>query len=82
MSTTLAEIGSIRLSADAGRKMFDELVGVFPDTMTRAALGASTGYASTGGTFRTYLPKLHRLGLVEYRGEEVKASDALFMGAA
>lgn len=64
------------------RKMLDVLIQAYPDSMTRGALGAMSGYAAGGGTFRTYLPKLKRLGLVEVKGDEVRASDSLFMGGA
>lgn len=61
------------------RKMLDVLVQYHPESMTRAALGGASGYEAAGGTFRTYLPRLHKLGLVEYVGDEVRASDTLFI---
>jgi hypothetical protein len=37
---------------------------------------------ATGGTFQTYRGVLKRNGLIDYDGRNVRASDALFLGAA
>lgn len=58
--------------------MFDALVGVYPDFMTRSSLGAMTRYPSDKSTFRNHLSRLRTLGLLEERDDEVKASDALY----
>ncbi len=60
------------------RKMFDALVEAYPAAMSKHDLGVATNYEASGGTFRTYLPKLKKLGLVTGEGEEVRAADALF----
>jgi hypothetical protein len=38
-------------------------------------LGEASGYEAAGGTFRTYLPKLRRLVLVDH--DQVRASETL-----
>jgi hypothetical protein len=66
--------------ADGGqRRIFDALVQAYPDWITRTELGARAGVEATGGTFKTYFPKLVRLGLVDVveRGQ-VRASGLLF----
>jgi hypothetical protein len=66
-------------SLDGGpRKMLEVLIGAYPDAMDKNALGAMSGYAAAGGTFRTYLPKLKRLGLVTQSGDEIRVSEELF----
>jgi hypothetical protein len=64
------------------RKMLDALVAAYPAWRTRAWLAAQTGYELTGGTFGAYLGTLRRNGLIELRGEELRASPTLFLGAA
>lgn len=61
------------------RQMLDELVRIYPDTITRDELGERAGYTASGGTFGNYLGVLRRNGLVEAEGGMVRASDALFM---
>ncbi|MEW6049343.1 MAG: helicase HerA-like domain-containing protein, partial [Bacillota bacterium] len=61
------------------RRMLDELVAVYPRSLTRAELGEKTGIVHTGGTFGTYLGVLRRNGLIEVDGERVRASATLFM---
>jgi hypothetical protein len=34
------------------------------------------GYAASGGTFRTYLPRLHRAGLVDVQDDRVALTPA------
>ena len=46
------------------RKMLEALALRHPDPLSKAQLGLLAGYAASGGTFRTYLPRLHRAGLV------------------
>jgi hypothetical protein len=60
-------------------KMLDELVAVYPDWVRQADLGEASGFAAAGGTFRTYLGTLRRNGLVETRGDTVRASPTLFV---
>ncbi|HEV8642057.1 MAG TPA: DUF87 domain-containing protein [Methylomirabilota bacterium] len=66
-------------SLDQGpRRMLEVLIERYPKPTSREELGEASGYAASGGTFRTYLPKLKRLGLVEVRGDEIRASEELF----
>lgn len=63
------------------RKMLDELVKVYPDSMSRGGLGGMTGFTASGGTFQQYLRTLIRNGLVEpLDGDQVRASGTLFLG--
>jgi hypothetical protein len=64
------------------RKMLDELLRVYPDTLTREELGVRTGYTASGGTFGAYLGTLRRNDLVEIDGDAVRASEGLFLSAA
>jgi hypothetical protein len=58
--------------------MFQVLLTHYPNAITKDQLAAETGFAAGGGTFRTYLPKLKRLGLVEEKGGLLTASSDLF----
>lgn len=63
------------------RRMLEELIAVHPDVLTAELLGERSGYAASGGTFRTYLPKLTGLRLAERvggKGGPIRASDTLF----
>lgn len=64
----------------AGEKaMFDVLVEIRPEWMTREELGERTGFTASGGTFANYLGTLARNGLVEKQGNNIRASETLFM---
>ena len=58
--------------------MLEVLIAAYPKSLTKAELGEASGYEAAGGTFRTYLPKLKRLGLVEVDSDQVRASEELF----
>jgi hypothetical protein len=60
-------------------RMLQALVAVYPTPLSRQALGEQTEYTATGGTFGTYLGTLRRNGLIEVHGEEVRASETLFL---
>ena len=59
-------------------RMLEALVTVHPQSLGRDELGEQTGYTVSGGTFGTYLGTLRRNGLIDVRGEQVRASDTLF----
>lgn len=61
------------------RRMLDELVGHYPQWVTRETLGTLSGVAHTGGTFSTYLSALRRNGLIEEDGPRVRAGPALYL---
>lgn len=61
------------------RAMLDVLVASYPEGMTRAELAERTDMTATGGTFTTYLSTLRRNGLTTVEGEQVRASDTLFI---
>jgi hypothetical protein len=60
------------------RKMLDELVAVYPNSLSREELGTRAGFTVSGGTFGTYLGTLRRNGLVEVDGDQVWANETLF----
>lgn len=60
------------------RRMLDILIERYPKATSREELGEASGYTAAGGTFRTYLPKLKRLGLVTVREDQIRASEELF----
>jgi uncharacterized protein len=64
------------------RRMLDELVAVYPGTLSRAELGERAGYTASGGTFGAYLGTLRRNGLIEVDGDVVQAGAALFLSWA
>jgi hypothetical protein len=63
-------------------RMLDVLVGVYPRSLSRKALGDTAGYEVSGGTFGTYLGTLRRNGLVDVRGDQVAASRTLFLNSS
>jgi hypothetical protein len=70
------------LSAGAMQAMFESLLKLYPERVTREQLGAEAGISHTGGTFNTYFPKLKRLGLIDVDGKKVRASEHLFAETA
>jgi hypothetical protein len=60
-------------------RMLEALVAVYPDALSREELGEQTGFTLTGGTFGTYLGTLRRNGLIEVQGQDLRASDTLFL---
>ena len=77
---TPEQVRSMWLGAlDQGpRRMLEVLIAAYPKSLTKGELGEASGYEAAGGTFRTYLPKLKRLGLVEVDSDQVRASEELF----
>lgn len=79
-TTTQELLEMWRRNLKAGEaEMLDTLVQAFPETMSRENLGSKTGFTASGGTFGTYLGTLRRNGLVEVDGDQVKASETLFI---
>lgn len=70
--------GSLKKGA---RNMLDELVDAYPDSLTRTELGEAVELEPSAGTFSTYLGTLRRNGLVDVDGQNVNASDTLFLGS-
>lgn len=64
------------------RAMLDVAVDTYPDSVDKADLAELAGITSTGGTFGTYLGHLRRNGLITVEGNQVRASDTLFLGGA
>lgn len=75
----LLEMWRGRLRAGA-RAMLDELVRIGGRWTTRAELGAVVDLEPSGGTFGTYLSVLRSAGLVDVDGQNVRASETLFLG--
>jgi hypothetical protein len=63
------------------RKMLDELIAIYPASLTREELGERAGYTASGGTFGAYLGTLRRNGLVDVAGNAVRASATLFLNS-
>ena len=61
------------------RRMFDTLVSIYPESMTREEMAEQAGLIPTTGTFGTYLSQLRSNELIEMRDGKVKASDNLFV---
>lgn len=79
-STTQELLEMWRRNLRAGEaEMLDALVQVHPDGLTKDELGEKTGFTASGGTFGTYLGTLRRNGLVDVEGDQVRASDTLFI---
>jgi hypothetical protein len=57
------------------RRMFDELIEVYPAGLSREDLGARAGIEMTGGTFGTYLGILKRNALIEERSGLLYAAE-------
>lgn len=61
------------------QRMFDALVSVYPEPISKEELGQRTAMSSVSGTFGTYLSLLRRTGLVATDGNAVRASPNLFV---
>lgn len=61
------------------RRMFEILISEYPQWITKEWVGMKTALVPTSGTFGTYLSILKSNGLVEVRGQELKASESLFI---
>jgi hypothetical protein len=77
-SEELLELWKSKFNAGA-RRMLEVLVEQYPKALFREELGAAVGIVAASGTFRNYLGDLRRAGLIETRGQEVVASDDLFV---
>jgi hypothetical protein len=60
------------------RRMFDQIVGIYPDSISKEQLGIEVDMVHTSGSFGTYISILKSNGLIEVKGGEIKASDNLF----
>lgn len=82
-STTAELLDMWRRNLRSGEwKMLDCLVKDYPNAISREQLGIATDFEHTGGTFGTYLGVLKRNGLIEVNGDQVKASETLFIDGA
>jgi hypothetical protein len=70
--------GIIGESSGAAR-MLRKLGEHYPHEMSRQELGESVGVTSSGGSFGTYLSYLKSRGLVKTSGQNIKASEELFL---
>ena len=59
-------------------RMLKVLIGYYPASIDRAALADGTGQSPKSSGFRANLGKLSSLGLLQYVGQEVKATRLLF----
>ena len=61
------------------RRMFEVLVENYPEPLNKEDLGAAVGMVSNSGSFGTYISILRSNGLIEVRGQEIKAADNLYI---
>ncbi|HEY0684676.1 MAG TPA: hypothetical protein VGD45_20235 [Steroidobacter sp.] len=73
----LIEYWRHRLGDSGKRKIFDAVCAVYPDSISVDDVSRDTNIAVSGGTWRTYMAELRRLGIIEGRGE-LRASEDLF----
>jgi hypothetical protein len=60
-------------------RMFDILIEVYPEVLSRQELAERAELESSSGTFAKYLSTLRTNNLAEVNGQGVRASDALFL---
>lgn len=76
---TIIEMWCDNVGADSGMaKMLKYLFSVHPDIISAQDLGEAVGMSSSSGTFGNYQRKLRKLGLIEMKNGNYKASDELF----
>ncbi len=63
------------------RRMFEVLVGAYPQSVSKEELGQLTEMSPTSGTFGTYISQLKTRLLVRVEDAHVKANDNLFLEA-
>lgn len=67
-----------KLNGDA-RRMFEALVSVYPEALTRDELAEQAGLGATTGIYGTSLSQLRSNELIEVSNGRIKASDNLFV---
>lgn len=61
------------------RRMFEILVGAYPDDINRQELGALAELSPTSGSFGTYISQLKTRKLITVDGQNIKANENLFL---
>ncbi len=61
------------------RRMFNVLIDIYPDTISKEELAEMAGLVHTSGTFGTYLSMLRSNGLIDVQNSTVTASENLFV---
>ncbi len=74
----LQEMWRSKLKAGA-RRMFDVVLDAYPQPVSKEELGEQAEISPTSGTFGSYLSTLRTNGLVEVDGQEVVATEILFL---
>jgi len=72
------ELWKSKLSLGAQR-MFDVLADMYPRPLTKKELGMKTGLSYTSGTFGKYYRLLKDNRLIEVTGQQIRASETLFL---
>ncbi len=72
------ELWKSKLSLGAQR-MFDVLADMYPRPLTKKELGMKTGLSYTSGTFGKYYRLLKDNKLIEVTGQQIRASETLFL---
>jgi len=60
-------------------KLLEALIEAYPDGLTNEELAARTGYSVGGGAYNNPRGRLRSLGLIDYRGGQVRALPLLFL---
>ncbi|HEX7126862.1 MAG TPA: DUF87 domain-containing protein [Thermodesulfobacteriota bacterium] len=66
-----------RAHLGAERQLLDVLIAAWPTPLSREALGAQAGYEASGGTFRDYLSRLRRNGLLDETRDGIRVVSTL-----
>lgn len=77
--TTEERVAMWKRAVGAAGRLLDVLVDHYPAAMTKHELAEACGLTATAGTFSTYLSRLSGNGLVEKDGDQIRASDDLFV---
>jgi hypothetical protein len=67
-----------KILTGGARRMFETLISIYPEAISREELGERVGMSSGSGSFGTYLGKLRSNELIENSNGGLKASDNLF----
>ncbi len=61
------------------RKLLEVLLEIYPDEISNEELAERAGYSAGGGAYNNPRGRLRSLGLIEYKGQGVKAREILFL---
>ncbi len=68
------------LLSDSQKKIFDVVIEIYPDQITREELAERTGFSNTGGGFHNNISKMSIMQIIEYPEQgSVKATKNVFL---